>query len=71
MVVASGTKGYLFTTLEQFESNYNEIGTKHPKNYGWYQSRLHAAARETYDAGGKAVLQKLWVFLQAKDEKRR
>jgi hypothetical protein len=69
MVVASGNEGYLFTTLEQFESNYNEIGTKHPKNYGWYQSRLHAAARETYDTGGKAVLQKLWVFLQAKDEK--
>lgn len=69
MVVASGTKGYLFTTLEQFESNYNEIGTKHPKNYGWYQSRLHAAAREIYDTGGKAVLQKLWVYLQTKDKK--
>jgi hypothetical protein len=69
MVVSSGTKGYLFTTLEQFESNYNEIGTKHPKNYGWYQSRLHAAAREIYDAGGKAVLQKLWDFLQAKGKK--
>jgi len=69
MVVASGTNGYLFTTLEQFERNYNEIGTKHPKNYGWYQSRLHAAAREIYDAGGKNVLQKLWVFLQAKDNK--
>ena len=69
MVVASGTKGYLFTNLEQFESNYNELGTKHPKNYGWYQSRLHVAARVIYDAGGKTVLQKLWVFLQSKDEK--
>lgn len=69
MVIASGTKDYLFTTLEQFESNYNEIGTRHPQNYGWYQSRFHAAAREIYDAGGKVVLQKLWVFLQAKDQK--
>jgi hypothetical protein len=67
MVIASGTSGYPFTTLEQFENNYHEIGTKHPKNYGWYQSRLHAAAREIYDAGGKSVLPKLWKALQSKN----
>lgn len=72
MVVAAGTTGYSFTTLEQFETNYNEIGSKHPKNYGWYQCRLHVAAREIYDEGGKAILAKLWLALQSpknKDDK--
>ncbi len=69
MVVASGTNGYSFTSLDQFENNYNEIGTKHPKNYGWYQSRLHAAAREIYDKGGKPVFQKLWIALASKEKK--
>ena len=68
MVVASGTAGYTFTTLPQFENHYNEIGSQHPRNYGWYQSRLHVAAGEIYDASGKAVLQKLWVALQAKEQ---
>lgn len=65
MVVAGGTSGYLFTTLKQFENNYTDIASKHPKNYGWYQCRLHAAAREIYDAGGKEVLSKLWLALQS------
>lgn len=69
MVVASGTNGYSFTTLRQFEDYYDEIGEQHPKNYGWYQCRLHAAAREIYDAGGKAVLPKLWQALQSKEKK--
>ena len=66
MVVAGGTEGFSFTTLAQFETNYNELGTKHPRNYGWYQCRLHAAAREIYDVGGKEVLQKLWTALKGK-----
>lgn len=69
MVVASGTNGYSFTTLRQFEDHYDEIGEQHPKNYGWYQCRLHAAAREIYDAGGKEVLHKLWLALQSKETK--
>ena len=69
MVVAGGTSNNVFTTLEQFERNYNEIGSRHPKNYGWYQCRLHVAAKEIYDAGGKAVLQRLWNALQSKDKK--
>lgn len=69
MVVASGTVGYSFTTLEQFEEHYEEIGTQHPKNYGWYQCRLHSAARGIYDAGGREVLPKLWMALQSKEKK--
>jgi hypothetical protein len=69
MVVAGGKESHPFTTLEQFETHYKEIGSQHPRNYGWYQSRLHVAAREIYDAGGKSVLQKLWLALQSKEPK--
>ena len=65
MVVAAGNDEYSFTTLEQFEMHYTEIATKHPKNYGWYQSRFHVAAREIYDSGGKQVLVKLWQALRS------
>lgn len=68
MVVAGG-KGVTFTTLDQFESNYSEIANKHPKNYGWYQCRLHVAAATIYDTGGKLVLPKLWSALQDKTNK--
>ncbi len=69
MVVAGGSKGYNFITLDQFESNYTEIATKQPKNYGWYQCRFHVAAATIYDAGGKLVLPNLWTVLQDKTNK--
>ena len=69
MVVAGRSKSYTFTTLDQFESNYAEIASKHAKNYGWYQCRLHVAAATIYDAGGKLVLPKLWTMLQDKTYK--
>lgn len=69
MVVAGGGKDNAFNTLDQFEKNYTEIGKKYPKNYGWYQCRLHAAAREIYDAAGKDALRKLWKTLQDKADK--
>ena len=69
MVVQSGNDGYSFTTLDQFESNYEEIATRYPKNYGWYQCRLHVEARKIYDAGGKSVFTKLWQALKMKGEK--
>jgi hypothetical protein len=68
MVVSAGTDGFNFTTLQQFEDNYNALGTKHPKNYGWYQCRLHVAAQKIYDAGGKDVILKLWNTLKSVDE---
>jgi hypothetical protein len=69
MVVAGGAAGFTYTTLDQFEKHYNEIGRQHPKNYGWYQSRLHVAAREIYDAAGKEVLLKLWLALKENSAK--
>ena len=68
MVVAGGTEGFLYTSLKDLEEKYFEIGSKHPRNYGWYQSRWHVAAAEIYDAGGPKVLQRLWAALKAKPE---
>ena len=39
-----------------------------PKNYGWYQCRLHYAARLIYEAGGKEVVLKLWNALKSNKE---
>ncbi len=60
MVIAGGTKEFTYTSLQDLEARYNEIGQQHPKNYGWYQSRWHAAAGSIYDAGGKKVGRQLW-----------
>jgi hypothetical protein len=62
MVVGGGTAEYKFTNLEDFERLYPTLGMG-PKNYGWYQSRLHSAAKDIYNAGGKIVLIKLWKAL--------
>lgn len=67
MVVGAGTSEYNFTTLEDFEKLYNTMGMG-PKNYGWYQSRFHSAAKDIYNAGGKEVLVKLWNTLKTHQE---
>jgi hypothetical protein len=36
-------------SLEDFERLHASVG---PENYGWYQCRLHAAARNIYDDAG-------------------
>jgi hypothetical protein len=66
IVVAGESKGLNYTSLKQFEVNYTLIAKSHPKNYGWYQSKLHVGAHAIYDAGGKEVLQKLWLGLKSK-----
>lgn len=58
-----------YTTLEDFETYYNEIATKHPDNYGWYQCRFHVAAGEIYDKGGKTAMKKMWNSVLAQQEK--
>jgi len=56
-----------YTSLEDLELYYDEIGQRYPNNYGWYQFRWHYAAGTIYDAGGLDILKKLWIAL--KDEK--
>lgn len=63
MVVSAGTADYKFTSLEDFEKLYTTMGMG-PKNYGWYQCKLHSAAKDIYNAGGKQVLIKLWQVLK-------
>lgn len=63
MVIAAGTSEYKFTSLEDFERLYPTLGMG-AKNYGWYQCRLHAAAKAIYNSGGSGVLKKLWTALK-------
>ena len=67
MVIAMGTDGYKHTNLKDFENLYPTLGMG-PKNYGWYQSRLHSAAGDIYNASGKNVLKKLWDALKNHQE---
>jgi hypothetical protein len=67
MVVSAGTAGYQFTSLEDFERLYSSMGMG-PKNYGWYQCKLHSAAKKVYDIGGKDVLKSLWKALKTHQE---
>src|SRR5690606_11089379 len=67
MVIGMGTKSYSYTSLEDFEKLYPPLSMG-PKNYGWYQSMLHAAAKDIYNAGGKKLLQKLWIALKKHQE---
>lgn len=68
MVVGAGTVDYKFTSLEDFEKLYTTIGMG-PKNYGWYQCKLHTAAKDIYNAGGKQVLNRLWQALKKHQDK--
>ncbi len=68
MVVGGGSAEYKFTSLQDFEKLYASMGMG-PKNYGWYQCRLHAAAKDIYNAGGKQVLLQLWNTLKKHPEK--
>ncbi|MBX2979496.1 MAG: hypothetical protein KF905_09390 [Flavobacteriales bacterium] len=63
VVIAAGTEGFAFTTLQQLEDNYNEVGARHPRNYGWYQCRWHKAAADIHDEAGDVALRRLWAFL--------
>ena len=69
IVVSGGAKNYKYTSLQQLEENYNEIGQQHPQNYGWYQCRWHVAAGAIYDTNGKNAFQRLWSTLQTEQVK--
>ncbi len=65
MVIATTNKSALkYTTLEDLEAHYTEIGQKYPKNYGWYQCRWHMAAGTIYDEAGVTALKNLWFTLK-------
>ncbi len=69
MVVSSTNKEELkYTTLNEIETNYNKVGQKYPKNYGWYQCRWHMEAGTIYDTGGVTALHNLWQTLKGQKE---
>ena len=68
MVIASGAKDFTYTSLQDIETYYEEIGKRHPRNYGWYQSRWHAAAGDIYSLHGKTSGKQIWNALQAQSQ---
>jgi hypothetical protein len=60
LVVAGGSKGFKYTSLKDLQDNYNDVATRYPRNYGWYQCRWHVAAGNIYDADGKKAYIRLW-----------
>ena len=67
MVVNAGSAEYQFTSLEDFKRLHGTAGID-PKNYGWYQSKLHSAAKDIYNAGGKEAIKTLWKVLEKHQE---
>lgn len=58
-----------YTTLKQFDEDYNVLGLENPFNYGWYQFRFHNAAKLLYDEAGAEPMVKLWNFLKKHQER--
>ncbi|MEC7263478.1 MAG: hypothetical protein VXW38_07030 [Bacteroidota bacterium] len=67
MVNGAGKAEYKYTSLEDFERLYSTLGMG-AKNYGWYQCKLHSAAKDIYNNGGKRALKKLWKALKKHQE---
>ncbi len=69
MVVAGGSASFTYKKLQDIEERYEEIGSRYPNNYGWFQSRWHMAAGTIYDNAGSAASVKLWNALQQTKQK--
>ncbi len=69
MVVANTDIATLkYTSLQDLEKFYTQIAQQSPQNYGWYQCRWHMEAGSIYEAGGIAVMKKLWQALLNQQE---
>lgn len=69
MVVAiTDTASLKYTSLQDLEKFYAIIAQQYPQNYGWYQCRWHKEAGRIYDAGGMAIIKKLWTLLKNQKE---
>jgi hypothetical protein len=68
MVVSGGTSGFAYTSLQDIDRHYDEIGRQHPRNYGWYQCRWHMAAATIYERGGRQVNRKWWDALKKRGD---
>jgi len=69
LLQATGNRNqFKYTTLTQFEEDYQIIPRESPVNYGWYQFRFHYAARQVYDQAGPEALKNLWNFMAGQTE---
>ncbi len=68
MVIAGGKEDYKYTSLNDIEDHYEEVGQKYPKNYGWYQCRWHSSSKNIYDTGGVETFVRLWIALSEQKE---
>lgn len=66
MVASLAVDELRYRSLADFERLYIDVGAQ---NYGWYQCRLHVAAKHIYEAGGVEALQRLWRAFLGADEK--
>jgi hypothetical protein len=65
IVAGAGAFDLQYRSLHDFELLYTDVGSR---NYGWYQCRLHGAAKNIFDAGGIDTLRRLWkTFLRLHD----
>lgn len=58
-VAATNKATLTYSTLNDLETYYNELGKLYPQNYAWYQCRWHVAAATIYD-NSKMVAIKNW-----------
>lgn len=61
-LVVDGTdaRSLTYTSLADFERQYGRMENVEPRNYGWYQCRLHRAAARIYSRQGATALPALW-----------
>lgn len=69
MVVEAGSSEYIFKKLADIDERYQEIGSRHPKNYGWFQCRWHMASGTIYHVAGEKAAMNLWAVLKHQPKK--
>lgn len=57
-----------YTSLQDLDTHYNELGQKYPRNYGWYQCRWHMASDNIYESSKVKGFVKLWNALKTERE---
>lgn len=68
VVLSINSENLEYSSLKELEENYDKITTKHSKNYGWYQCRLHVAAANIYNEAGIEAIKNLWFQLKNQTE---
>ena len=57
LIVNVEADDFEFRTLEDFELH---CGHMNPKNYGWYETHFHVAAKRVFKVAGVDALKALW-----------